>query len=1086
MYYYNRHVPNQVPNGKVPKDPKIGDVCSPIKIEWASRHSNQAILLLDNTHLSRISEETKATDKSDEFMVTATTVDFTLLFKSGNKVVISRPLAYTLPTQDRKSNARVEYSLEDAIMWQDSGNNFRKLFAGTREPINDEEVLVLSQYNAWVDDLKFEVYKYLVETEYTEELEGLKLSILPENIEETKAEYLKDAEDNKLAYVDDPDMLQSVTDFFALKLELLENEPEKWLIYDIIETKGNAVLGNYNNYTEEVIKEFFDNPYVCDVTGEEKVSVAWAVDLSYNFTGHRHPGSTKEAPRGSGFSGSAQHGDAGDFLIKYKETWNGTEWKETDAQILANDTGICYTATGTVEKTEGRIQDTYYCPAVMFQSLTGSPSQISIQAFTFSEYIPHPKDYAGYVYRNFGTTAYIIGNDVAPNPVSDVQKFLGVEVEQPVTQNYVQTVNGGEKTELSERIYDLFVTSPINVLYDLDATRFRYPSVAVRTVVTPIKKTPTVEGKQEVVGTSDKDYKIKYPKPKALKDFLRKNNKTTYYTVSLGALEDLFYKYISKEVFKGLPVGVQEYLTLKLFKVLSLYNVNLIQWANEFAKGKVTIEEIKGFTAFKHVTLPTFHRAKLKRIKWQDLVVTPVEDVHNFINGVADVTDLHLPLTQDKCKEALLDYREEFFEVELADAITTFKDTFKALTYTHDERTVSIFWDNAEKINLDVYKLLHMEEILDVFWDVYAWDFNSLPNKYLLERRDALEILTLTDVEYDIKMLSARLSTSTKISPIFITEKNALKHLECEIDNLPSSNELFNTIIADTMEKVPDIVISTLIGKVVLTKFPDILEEVALKGVTRIYELGIDFSKFIRETKDMSKAVLDMAELSPKQYIKVKRTYQFTHSYALIPAVISTVIKNEEEKVKSKDFTLDFNITELNSHINYSLEQTKQFLRDFDIKDYTYELNNIPYTIPINEHSYKSALLKFVLEELLSVRDKVQAENVISNINTLNLDVSDLSYLSQQDIDKLTEALVLYVPDGDLPMTSNNVHYIHNGYSFVATSEFGYKNECLALCRVDSIINYTKEESILLFTSGFLYKAKGVPSDFRVNEVIYT
>jgi len=293
---------------ELPIEPKVGDVGEPIKINWESRHSNQAILLLDNNHQTKITELSSATTKADEYMQVSCTVDFTVLFKDGNKLVISRPLAHILPTQDRKSSARVEYTNEDVRFWQEKGLTFNELFAGVRLPVNEQEILAREQYNTYIEKLKQEISMYLIETHYKDELKYLLMSIEDKNVEATKAEFIQYVNDT----VDSTDAEQKdmVRDYFQPQLDLMHEDTYAWIISDFIEQRGNIILDNYTNYTDERVTEFFANPYLTE-DGVPKPTLAWATSLAVSFTGHRHPGASTETPSGSGFSGTAQHGASG-------------------------------------------------------------------------------------------------------------------------------------------------------------------------------------------------------------------------------------------------------------------------------------------------------------------------------------------------------------------------------------------------------------------------------------------------------------------------------------------------------------------------------------------------------------------------------------------------------------------------------------------------------------------------------------------------------------------------------------------------------------------------------------------------------
>lgn len=1081
MNYYDEWNPvthnwgKNIPKGVVPENPKVGDVCSPIKVEWESRYSNQAIMLLDNNDFTYINNVSKATHgDGSEFMVVAVTVEYVMLFKDGNKVVISRPFAYIVPPQDRKSGVRVEYTKDDVVAWQEMGNKFRELFAGLREPIDDSEVKALEGYRLWLTSLETTIYKYMAKTHYTETYnEALDLVSL-ENLEKTRQEHHDD-----IATL--PEEEQAL---YADWLKMLDERPEDWAAHMVV-TSEECVLPNYEHYNEEAIEQFF--------TDREGMTVATTTTISYNFTGHRHPGATTESPSGTGFSGTAKDAAGGDFLIKYETTWNGTEWVTTPTQQDTNDTGICYTAAGVegIPRMTDTIQLGMYYPAVMFQTIAGDVKKLGVQAFTFSEYIPYPKGYKGQVYRNYGTTLYLAGNTPETIEPTAVQKFLGIEVKQEEQVNYVQHVNGGVATELSEAVYDLFIQTPVHTLYDIDATRFRKPVTATR-AVTYNKN----NSKKRLVGTTDAEYsRISYPALKKIKEWLKSNNIKFNQRASKSVIENLFDHAAKDKIFPH--VQTNQLITVwRLFRVLTIYNKNLIEFINEFSKGKVSEGVINGFVLHTlHRTptnLPTFHRAQLKGIKWEDLVLERVEDVHSFINNHPEPQEDKGFLTQDSCKAFLIRSLEPFTVEELDNAVETFKGMVEEAAYIYEDSDVKNLWDNSKLLNIDMFRLWehHYEDIAMVGYELQAWNASSDVHKYVAKKHKdvMLEFFLQSDEQIEAEFLSARIKVGKPIVKPVLRLKDMLTYLNRQIDEYPSkevqdmvkrNQALLIANVDSKHNEIPSEIIYEVIISASIQVFVNVEETTAIKGLARIYALGIKFLTFIDIVNIHKETlVVDISNMSDAEYEVLRRFYKYTNDSRLL----NMLIRMSTEHVKKRNS--QFKISELSELIKCEYGPTKALLTEFGVDSYEDEEDGTIYNlIPSN---IREALTKFTLEQVLYVKEIKRAENVVKNINKLKLKVTHLTELSGNEIKQLEKAISVNIPEIKLPYKANGVHYYWGGVAYVACTEIAYKNECLSLCKVEEIITYSEHETLLLFSSGLLYLAVGKVTDFRVNEVVYT
>ena len=1082
MYYYDNYWTQNkwTKKGYVPENPKKGDVCSPIKIDWDSRKSNQAIMLIDNNHLTHVAKESKALDKGDEYMLVAVTSDITIMTPDWNKIVISRPLAYILPSQLRASGARVEYEKKDMEEWQKLGDRFRKIFAEIEPPKNEEEEKALQQYLNYKNEMNYLIYSYIVQSFYKEEFD-YKL----ENKEETIKDYkeylkslLKDITPNdlekpleELLELDLPDDI--LVNEIRSQFKLLNEDFEKWLTYDLLISRKGTVLNGYGMYKEEEIEEFFKNPYICPATGE-KIPIAINWDISYNFTGHRHPGSTEEFPVGNGFSGDPELGNTGDFLIRWKETWDGTKWEATPEQERTNETGICYSVGEAADKTEGTIQDSLYFPAIMFQPIVGSEGKIAVQDFHFSEYISYPKDYKGRIYKTFGTTLYVIGNEVEQPQVTVSQKFLKIEPEVAEQEYFVQTTCDGVETELSKEVFELFVNTPIDVLYDIDSTRFRYSTVVYNSLNKTRRVTKSLTAKKEEVKKYDKDYKAEYPKLKKLKEFLRKNNIHAKGN-SQATAEIAFDNYVCKELFPTFKVRPATELRIKLFKVLAIWGINYIQFINEWNKGKYPKEVIEGFINFKDVPLPTFHKAKLVGIKWTELVLGDPAKVEDTISKVSKESRTYFPLTEKKCREALESFSPEYQYMESTTIgwIETFKDELilvSQLARNFEED----FWENAEKMDLDVYSLLNSNtDIYTLPWEVAAWDFEYAPNKYLLENNDMYELLTSSDLKRHLEEFKVHVHTKTKVEDkIFLYDKVPV-----------TDRNLHNTLsvtypITTKNFTAPEEDIQNLLKGLAEWRCGSLVPETAYKGLVRLFNLGVDFNIVIDKLLKFEDQILNIGSLNSTQYLKLQRAYQYTKELDVLDSLIKFATQPEKSDKSEDDGHLKFDIFKLKNLIEVPYLEAKEILEEFEVETITGTQGE---KIKVNTFNYKEALTTFILESVLYIYEESEALNVIKQINTLKLDLSSLVSLNLKRGTMLGEILATSYEIDKLPMRANGMYYLWNDTHYISTTPSSFREAVNSFCKIEEKVPLNSTYTILQLSGGVVKVKNG--ESYEVGEV---
>ena len=1014
---------------------------------------------------------------------------------------VSRPYSFYNINQVT-GTASVEYEAEDRLMLNEIEKELMEQYQNTL--INSEEVTsfhrrvteIIKKYYAlsffnndltkFVDAAKAELHitqdliDSLTDVATKKALEGLDkpfenqedFNLLVEDIAYDMAidKLLEDG------YEPNPEITDEQIHEVCIDLAIMELEADNYIF--------NGIFGDMS---EEEQKDVVDN---------NKMVIASYLSKFHTF--HAHPKGVNS------FSGTIG-GKSGDLMNKYTEEFNREtgEWEQSaDAE-----TGIVYQF----------VQDVNSNPLPSFSGVVQQINKATTLIFNELRMWQCVKD-GDYTYARTPALTYVKGfaPEVEEEELPIMARMLGKEVPKIPDHDYVIPFMGQNITPMTDEIFEVYLDTPFEVLYDIDENRISqktyssnhyyyggayYNSSSMKTWY-PIKN--------KMVEWLMKHTKLLKEKGKNVtkKSLGRLSNKNLQKLVDLVCVNSLFSE-DSKNTRK---------YTKTMNKVFHLFDEDFFDFVDNYQNNYEFSKKVATFFITTELTEWGWGNIHKKGIKLFDVIDMSTKEIKEASTYIAATTTTTSTTNTNTIKEnwPLSDW-------DVQDILADLNESTTGTEYSRLARLKELLFTTYNIPQADRYRVWMLLESYDIEIDSLFDDVQYQYNVYIMESLSnspftAIEVDSLIALGYTTEELLWLDKEEAEKLLIKERRKGNLKYVKTKASysTYLQSRAINTVVVGDTTYGVN----ASLAKDAVEEKVKELLEakiketlfsEDDIKQVMEDIEtLDLDLVNLMKSDKfdEIISHIFLNNEIVPL-YAKYVSPYTQDASMVLEYSIEDLLALDMPEK----EVTV-FTHKDMNTVVTVPLEKARKILNEFGVTRFTTKVGKSKLNVGINETNMLKALTDLVLSTLCVGLSKEEANKVIRSINLIGVDLDDLMSMPAKTCDVYIEKFIEFNPTKeqiaafglsdddwrtmlesvtpedteiinytDIPWEHLGQYYDEIDNKTITITYEEYITQCKARCVIQSIA-YVGSKRTATLNSGFSVNLSAT-SDKKLGDIVY-